>query len=97
MMAPALPSWPPHAWDTHAWDILMPGIPQSPAKPQGWVTRGWANGQHMVDLGCGPTLSLSRTLWNASLLTRLLLELGWGTSGWGAELQGVKEMTLKQI
>lgn len=93
-MAPVLPSWPPPAWDTH---ILMPGISQSPAKPQGWVTRGWANGHHMVDLGRGPTLSLSHTVWNASLLTRLLLECGWGTSGWGVELQRVKEMTLSQI
>lgn len=38
----------------------MPGIPQNPAKPQGWVTKASADGHHMVDLGRGPALSLSR-------------------------------------
>lgn len=41
----------------------------------------------MVDLGRRPSLSLSHILWNASLLIRLLLELGWGTSEWGVEMQ----------
>lgn len=58
--------------------------------------QGWANGQHTVDLGERPALSLSYTSWNANLLTGFLLEPGWGPSGWGSELQGVREMTLSQ-
>lgn len=65
------PHWPPHGRDTH---ILMPGIPQGSAKSQGWVTRGWASGQCMVDPGWQPARSLSYTLWNANFLAKLLLE-----------------------
>lgn len=49
-------------------------------------------GNTRLTLGTGQ-LSLSYTLWNANFLTRFLPEPGWGTSGLGVELQGVREMT----
>ena len=52
-------------------------------------------GNTWLTLGTGQ-LSLSYALWNANL-TRSLLEPGRDTSGWGAQLQWVREMTPSQI